>query len=1324
MPRPTNPRNPNRLLPLPQVRQESSETVGQVVPLFVEPKGIDRYHASSRIGNDHAVKMRNFMFDDGVLVSRLGTDLMGGEAASEVLQVVDLVRKGQKKVTIRFCTRHLEIFEYGTGSWRSFALPLTGTNRDLFAYTGWADKLLFSNGVDGLWEFDFRSLEAKIVPGAPGAKHLTTFGRRVVATSTIENGEDHPLRVRWSANRDYTKWETEGVTPDLAGGYEDLYGSSGGATDESMAVIPYSDEQAWLVRSRSTHQMSVSGNVLAPFRFSEILSSVGSPFRHSIVALPGGVIFASRDNVHVLTSSSNQQIGDFVIDEIIDEVESLRNCYATYDVGRQEYRLAANNLVWRYRFQEKAWTLDEYPWMIRSLSRQIQGFAGIPIDSLPGIIDDLTGAINDLVYFRDFDDAMMFVAKEASLTFRETDDTQDVLLTGDPTDSELLLETGVLNLEALAAVELLEAHLEYESGTDQELLFEVTFDDGEAWQPYSRQDVEETAGSEVMFLKSERVSRKLRLRLRSQTLGKLRLLGLAPVVVRVNRAMAPRRPKPARIEVTPASLALAVGATQQLTFRVLDAGNNPLSGLAVTVISTNNAVATVSNTGIVRAIAPGSFAIVASVRNVQVSVSGTVVSSQAAVAEVVVTPAIAQGVAGSSQQFTATTKDSSGNVITGRSITWGSSNNAVATVNSSGLVTLIAAGTVAISATSEGISGGATLTVTASAAVVASVTVTPNPFAGDVGDVEQLVATVKDASLNVLVGKVITWGTSNPAVATVNASGLVTMVGAGSVTITATCETVPGTSAGTVTALPVPVNTVLISPAGFSIVAGSTQALTITLKDALNNILTGRVITYSSSNTAVATVSSLGVVTGLAAGSATITATSEGKSSSVTATVTAVPVATVTVSPGAFSLAEGQSQQLVATAYDSLGNVLPGRPFTWGTSNPTVATVNSTGLVTVLSDGTATITATCETKIGSASLTATDVVPPMSLARLLGPLPNWNNARASSPLVRDYLDLWAVKDDLQYSLYGVDWVQLYYYDRAKINYSMNAINGIPARRVHADEQAVNYRDGYVLPNFGALPAHWMMSTGLAANYLVTGSSLSKTAVGYMADVMCGLAYRDQIGNTPAEGNIDCRVQAYYIKTILDAHAIGALSVGVPSLGLPGGYDWPTELRRALDEILAARDGSPTWRYKVTAGDPILPDGTRITHPFTVGLLWEQLARYYSIFEPDPRIPVALKESVDYARVNDYDVAGKSFYYFPANTTDDGNPASGRGLSYDLNIICGRGVAFVYKTTGQLSYKTWYMDLLDGAKVHGWFDGQKQLNQLFTSLLAALADLGL
>ena len=110
-------------------------------------------------------------------------------------------------------------------------------------------------------------------------------------------------------------------------------------------------------------------------------------------------------------------------------------------------------------------------------------------------------------------------------------------------------------------------------------------------------------------------------------------------------------------------------------------------------------------------------------------------------------------------------------------------------------------------------------------------------------------------------------------------------------------------------------------------------------------------------------------MTAVGAGTATITATSEGQSGTASVTVTTVPVATVSVAPASLSLAVGQTGQLTATLRDAAGTVLTGRTVTWSTSATGLATVTTSGLVTAVGAGTATITATSEGQSGSATVT-------------------------------------------------------------------------------------------------------------------------------------------------------------------------------------------------------------------------------------------------------------------------------------------------------------------------------------------------------------------
>ena len=253
---------------------------------------------------------------------------------------------------------------------------------------------------------------------------------------------------------------------------------------------------------------------------------------------------------------------------------------------------------------------------------------------------------------------------------------------------------------------------------------------------------------------------------------------------------------------------------------------------------------------------------------------------------------------------------------------------------------------------------------------VASVAVSPAAASLQVGGTIQLTAVAKDSSGTILAGRAMTWSSSNSLIATVTSAGLATALAAGTATITATSEGQSGTTAIAVTN--VPVASVTVSPASGSVPVGQTLQLSATLKDAGGKVLTGRTVTWTSSNTVAATVSGSGIVTGVAAGAVTITATSEGKSGAASINVTLVPVASVTVSPASGSVLVGQTLQFAATVKDAGGNILTGRTVTWTSSNTAWATASSSGVVTGVAAGSVTVTATSEGQSGTAAIIVTN----------------------------------------------------------------------------------------------------------------------------------------------------------------------------------------------------------------------------------------------------------------------------------------------------------------------------------------------------------------
>jgi uncharacterized protein YjdB len=419
----------------------------------------------------------------------------------------------------------------------------------------------------------------------------------------------------------------------------------------------------------------------------------------------------------------------------------------------------------------------------------------------------------------------------------------------------------------------------------------------------------------------------------------------------------------ASITLTPPTTTVAAGGTVTLAARPLDANGASVDVPLITWSTNNPAVATVSTNGIVSALSAGDARIAASAFGK--SATATVTVTAKAVASVIVAPSSVTMRVGVSAPLQAQTLDAEGLVLSGRAVSWTSSNSAVATVSANGTVVGVAAGAATVTATSGGRSGQAAVTVTLPP--VQTVVVTPTVDTLGIGTEKQHTAVLRDAAGTVLTGRAITWNSANVAIATVSSAGIVTGQAPGTTTISATSEGRAGTA--TVLVLARLAGAVTLSPATSTLIVGATQPLTTQITDTLGNLLSGRPVTYSSSAPTVATVNTLGVVTAISAGSARITATSEGKSGTATIDVINEPVATLAVTPATVALLTGATQALTVVARSASGLVLAGRTVTYTSGAPNIATVSATGLVTAIAPGTALVLAVVDGVAATAIIT-------------------------------------------------------------------------------------------------------------------------------------------------------------------------------------------------------------------------------------------------------------------------------------------------------------------------------------------------------------------
>lgn len=461
------------------------------------------------------------------------------------------------------------------------------------------------------------------------------------------------------------------------------------------------------------------------------------------------------------------------------------------------------------------------------------------------------------------------------------------------------------------------------------------------------------------------------------------------------------------VKLTPMQANLAKGTTVQFTAAgtFTDGSTRNISNDATWTSSDNSAVSIDSN-GLARGLALGQA-------TVSVSYMGQTITSQAVqvtpatIVSVAVTPQTADIARGTTQQFTAIATYSDGTTQDISSlVTWSTSDASVVSIDSNGLAHGVGLGNVVLSLTynTQTASTGA---ITGSSAVVNSVSLNPSSASLTAGMTQQLTATaVYSDGTSQNVSASANWNTSNSAVATIDAQGMLTAVAAGDATIDVAFAGRQSSmqlhvdAASSTPSQPTLVD-VALDPSDPQVTRGATvqvRMLAVFSNRTYRDVSADT--TWQSSATSVATVDTHGLVTGVNAGNAQIWATYGGMPRAVTVAVNPATLTALTVTPASSSVAKGTSQQFKAVGTYSDGSSLDVTgSVAWSSTNSGVATVSTNGLAAGVATGNTQIVAASAGVSGSAALTVTSASP-VSISILPGvislPLGGYINLDASA----------------------------------------------------------------------------------------------------------------------------------------------------------------------------------------------------------------------------------------------------------------------------------------------------------------------------------------
>lgn len=323
-------------------------------------------------------------------------------------------------------------------------------------------------------------------------------------------------------------------------------------------------------------------------------------------------------------------------------------------------------------------------------------------------------------------------------------------------------------------------------------------------------------------------------------------------------------------------------------------------------------------------------------------------------------------------RFSADVRDQEGQAMTSVEVNWQSDDWLVALVDAVGKATAIGNGTATITARVGSATGTAAVTVEQR---VTAVTVSPDSSVLVVGETLPLEVAVSDANGHPVAGAEVTWESSDTAVADVGDAGLLTAAGVGRTRVVAASGGLAGEA--TIAVLPKPA-TIAILPDTLDFASlGDTVSLLATARDAQGTEIEGLTVAWSSTDTLIATVDSLGRVVSVDNGTVNVSGARASVSGLATIRVAQI-AASLEVSPAIDTVAVGDSLPLAALAADANGHPIAASaapPFDWVSTAPEVVAVDAGGRIAALAPGVASVTA----GIGELEATASLTVEPAAV---------------------------------------------------------------------------------------------------------------------------------------------------------------------------------------------------------------------------------------------------------------------------------------------------------------------------------------------------------